>query len=329
MIAHLLQEAGQAAALGGNVGGGLAPAASALALMEPAPAWYVLELSSFQLGAIQTLRPDLGVVTNLSPDHLDYYETVEDYYADKARLFDNADERCSWVLPYGDAEVEALAGDAPGTRYYVADEPVAGAHAWVDAGVLTVAVDGEPEPLVSTDQVPLLGRHNHRNALVAALVARLAGATPDALARGLRTARALPHRLEPVLERRGILWVNDSKATNVAATASALGSLERPVVLLLGGKDKAEDFARLRPALANVRAAVTYGAAGPRLAGALDGAVDVVPVEGTFDQAVRAAADRARPGDIVLLSPACSSFDMFENYEERGRRFAALAREVA
>ncbi|MEQ8330459.1 MAG: UDP-N-acetylmuramoyl-L-alanine--D-glutamate ligase [Longimicrobiales bacterium] len=329
MIAHLLQEAGQAAALGGNVGGGLAPAASALALMEPAPAWYVLELSSFQLGAIQTLRPDLGVVTNLSPDHLDYYETVEDYYGDKARLFDNADERCRWVLPYGDAEVAALAGDAPGTRYYVADEPVAGAHAWVDAGVLTVAVDGEPEPLVPTDEVPLLGRHNHRNALVAALVARLAGATPDALARGLRTARALPHRLEPVLERRGILWVNDSKATNVAATASALGSLERPVVLLLGGKDKAEDFRRLRPALANVRAAVTYGAAGPRLADALDGAVDLVPVEGTFDQAVQAAADRARPGDIVLLSPACSSFDMFDNYEERGRRFAALAREVA
>jgi len=328
LIAHLLETAGRSVALGGNVGGGLAPAASELALRDEAPEWYVLELSSFQLAGIERLRPDIGVVTNLSPDHLDRYASVQDYYEDKRRIFLNADVRSRWVLGASPG-VEALAGGAPGTRFRFGDAPAEGRHAFVRDGTLTLRVERE-EPLLPEAELPLLGGHNVRNALAAALTARLAGTPTEAIAAGLRAARALPHRLEPVVERGGVLWVDDSKATNVAATRSALESLARPVVLLLGGKDKGEDYRALRTAVAErTRAVVAYGAAGERIAEALRGATRLAHVTGDFGEVVRTAAATAQPGDIVLLSPACSSFDMFTDYEARGRRFAELAREVA
>ncbi|GMV08051.1 MAG: UDP-N-acetylmuramoylalanine--D-glutamate ligase [Gemmatimonadota bacterium] len=329
LVAHLLEAAGLRAAVGGNVGGGFAPAACELALRGDAPDWYVLEMSSFQLGSIERFRPDIGVVTNLSPDHLDWYDGVEAYYADKARLFDNADASSRWVLRADDDAVTALAGDAPGARYGFAPEEGAGVHAFVRDGVLMLSLDGVEEALLEVEALPLLGRHNHLNALAAALTARLAGAATRGVARGLSTARPLPHRLEPVADARGVLWVNDSKATNVAAARSALESLSRPVVLLLGGKDKGEDFAALRPALTGVRHVMAFGAAGPRIAGAVEGAAPLTLLQADFRTVVEAARAHAVEGDILLLSPACSSFDMFENYEDRGRRFATLAGELA
>jgi UDP-N-acetylmuramoylalanine--D-glutamate ligase len=152
----------------------------------------------------------------------------------------------------------------------------------------------------------------------------------EGIAKGLRSARPLPHRLEPVAERGGVLWVNDSKATNVAATRSALASLDRPVVILLGGKDKGEDFRALGPALrGRVRHAIAFGAAGPRIADELRGALPCELMGSDFSEVVARASSLAEPGDLVLLSPACSSYDMFESYEHRGRRFAELAREVS
>jgi UDP-N-acetylmuramoylalanine--D-glutamate ligase len=152
----------------------------------------------------------------------------------------------------------------------------------------------------------------------------------EGIAQGLRSANPLPHRLEPVAESRGVLWVNDSKATNVAATRSALASLDRPVVILLGGKDKGEDFRVLGPALrGRVRHAIAYGAAGPRIAEELGGVVPLELAGSDFPEVVARAASLAEEGDVVLLSPACSSYDMFASYEHRGRRFAELAREVA
>lgn len=328
LVAHLLESSGVHAAVGGNVGGGFAPAACELALRPEEPDWYVLEMSSFQLGAIDRFRPDIGVVTNLSPDHQDWYGNVEAYYADKARLFDNADASSRWILPSGDPAAAALGDGAPGTRYGFGLEPGEGVHAFERDGVLTLHVD-EEETLLPGGDLALLGRHNRLNALAAALTARLAGASADGIAGGLRTARPLPHRMEPVAHRRGILWVNDSKATNVAAARSALESLTQPAVLLLGGKDKGEDFSGLRSGLKHVRCAVVFGAAGARIAEALDGAVRLVRVDGTLRDVIEAAAREALDGDVVLLSPACSSFDMFQNYEDRGRQFAALAREVA
>jgi UDP-N-acetylmuramoylalanine--D-glutamate ligase len=160
------------------------------------------------------------------------------------------------------------------------------------------------------------------------LSARLAGAAPEAVSRGLRTFHTLPHRLEPVGEKQSVTWVNDSKATNVAATRSALLSLDRTLVILLGGVDKGEDFRPLaEPMRGRVRAAVVYGAVRDRLAAEIGDATEVVTVDGSFEDAVGAALERALPGDVLLLSPATASFDMFDNYEARGRRFTELAQE--
>lgn len=334
LVEHLLRASGIAAAAGGNVGGGLAPPASQLAGAEQ-PDWIVLEMSSFQLAGADAFRPDIGVVTNLSPDHLDRYGSVADYYADKARLFHNADESSMWVLPTGDPEVEELVGAAPGRRFRFGGPD---GDAFVDDGVMTLRPLGDIEPLIPVEDFPLLGAHNVTNALAAALTARLAGAAPGGIAAGLGSARALPHRLEPVRDDGGVLWVNDSKATNVAATKSALRSLDRPVVLLLGGKDKGEDFSALVPAMVGrVRCVLVYGAVAERAADELSsalrertpGAVVVERVEGGLDSVVARAAEVAREGDAILLSPACSSYDMYESYEDRGRHFTELAQEAA
>lgn len=334
LIHHLLRTASLDAAVGGNVGGGFAPAAAEMALDRPSAAWYVLELSSYQLADIERLTPDIGVLTNLAPDHLDRYETVEAYWADKAHLFDNASEGSVWVLNGDQPEVEALAGGAPGRRYRFTSGPSERSAAWIEKGRMVLEIDGSREELIEVSELPLLGRNNVANALCAALVARLAGAAIEGIREGLRTSRPLPHRLEAVADEGGVLWVNDSKATNVASAVSAVESLARPLVILFGGKDKGEDLAPLAAALVagrtRLRAAVTFGAAGPRIADALAAADTSLPlhrVEGGLESAVAKARGLARAGDAILLAPACSSFDEFENYEARGRRFAELARE--
>lgn len=330
LVDHLLRASGIDSAAGGNVGGGLAPPASDLARREPQPDWVVLEMSSFQLAGVDAFRPDIGVVTNLSPDHLDRYGSVDAYYADKARLFDNADEDSAWVLPAAAPEVDALAGDAPGRRFRFGRD---GGDAFVDDDRMTLRPFGDIEPLLSVDEFPLLGAHNVLNGLCAALTARLAGAEEGGLVAGLGSARALPHRLEPVRDEGGILWVNDSKATNLAATRSALESLDRPVILLLGGKDKGEDFAELGAVMpGRVRTVLVYGAVAERAAGELREATRAVTVErvgGGLDAVVARAVEIAKKGDVVLLSPACSSYDMYGSYEERGRHFVELVGRAA
>jgi UDP-N-acetylmuramoylalanine--D-glutamate ligase len=340
LAAHLLGDAGMEVGLGGNIGAAFGPPVSGLALMEPAPDWFVVEVSSFQLADIVDFKPTIGVVTNLAPDHLDRYDGVEAYYSDKARLFENATPQTLWVLNGDDPDVEALAGDAPGERFYfsLAGSPDADAamfdgtlllrdRAGGGAGGAGVLAHRGRTALLDQGELPLLGRHNAANALAAALAAGLAGAPVPSLGTGLRTFQPLPHRLEPVGTARGLSWVNDSKATNVAATVGALESLEGPLVLLLGGKDKGETLEPLREAVhEGVRGLVLYGEARGRMAGALEGLPNLHVVDGPFEEAVDAGLELGREGDILLLSPACSSFDMFESYEARGRRFAALAK---
>jgi UDP-N-acetylmuramoylalanine--D-glutamate ligase len=328
LITHLLREGGLRAAAGGNVGGGLAPAASELALGDEPQDWYVLEMSSFQLAGVDSFRPDIGVVTNLSPDHLDYYSDVEAYYADKARLFRNASPRSRWVLPAGDEAVAALAGDAAGERHYFGGAAGSRSEAWVEDGDMWLGVDGA-ERLLDVQDFPLLGSHNVSNALAAALTARLAGVPAERIGTALMGARPLPHRMQPVADEGGVLWVDDSKATNVSATVSALRSAERPVVLLLGGKDKGEAFGPIADAAqGRVERVLAYGAAGARISDELGQSVAVEWLATDFAQVVARAAEVARSGDMVLLSPACSSFDMFESYEHRGRTFQALVGEL-
>ncbi|MYH49829.1 MAG: UDP-N-acetylmuramoyl-L-alanine--D-glutamate ligase [Gammaproteobacteria bacterium] len=336
LAARMLEAAGMSVGLGGNIGGGLGPPASELALRDPAPEWLVVETSSYQLGAVSRFRPDIGVVTNLAPDHLDRYPSRAAYYADKARLFANARADSRWVLGSGVPAALPLDEEVPGARYLFDAEESAGQRsrgpdgelaAYARDGWLMFASGGGEERVMPVADVALAGRAGLANTMAAGLAGRLAGAGTEAIARAARDFRPLPHRLERVVERDGVLWVNDSKATNVAAAAGAVRSFDRPIVLLAGGQDKGEDLAPFADAMrGRVRRVIVYGDARFRLEEALAGAASLVRVDTDFDAAVHAAERWARPGDILLLSPACASFDQFSDYEARGRRFAALAR---
>ena len=346
LVAHLLEEGGVDVALGGNIGAAFGPPASELALREPSPAWYVVEMSSFQLAAIDLFKPDIGVMTNLAPDHLDWYTTVESYYADKAHLFRNADGDSRWVLNGDDPTVTALADGVSGHCFFFSRANGGGPGgagsrpgAYLEGDVLTLDMPGEgvvpgegdgprhPEVLGRTKDIPLLGGHNLENVFAASITARLAGVSTESIRRSLATASALPHRTEWVAEGKAVRWVNDSKATNVAAARSAIRSLEGPLLVLLGGKDKGEDFSPLVSALSETDArALVFGQAGPRIFEVLHGHVPVELLDVGFDEVVEEAARRSVPGTTILLSPACSSYDMFVSFEERGERFAALAK---
>jgi UDP-N-acetylmuramoylalanine--D-glutamate ligase len=329
LIAHLLQAAGRDARMGGNIGTAL----SEVALSEPQPEVMVVEASSFQLGQTRRFAPAIGVLTNLAPDHLDRYASVEEYYADKARLFQNGTLSSRWVLNGEDAAARELPGSAPGERYHFRirtplEEAERGGHVSPD-GWLVLRVGRDEERLVPAGDLRILGPHNVANSLAAAVVARICDAPVEAIARGLRSFPALRHRLEPVAEKAGVLWINDSKATNLESTRVALRSLDRPAILLLGGRHKGEPYHRLLPDLEeHVKLVLAYGEAAEVIAGDLDGFVPVRRVDGTFEEVVRRAAETARAGDAVLLSPACSSYDMFHDFEERGDRFRALVEQV-
>jgi UDP-N-acetylmuramoylalanine--D-glutamate ligase len=331
LIEHLLRADGIDAVAGGNIGTAL----SELAMREPQPAWAVVECSSFQLAGIDRFTPRIGILTNLAPDHLDWYSDVEDYYADKARLFTNASAGSRWILNAEDERARTLIGDAPGARLYFRAQsmPVDGYElgGWVgEGGEMMIRTEpGRTERVADAAELQILGPHNVANALAAALAARLAGASVEGIASGLRTFQAPAHRLEPVVERDGVLWINDSKATNIASTRVAVRGMTRPTVLLLGGKHKGEPYTELLGDLGHVKTILAYGEAAPTIVADLEGKAPVERVDGCFDDVVEHARRIARPGDAVLLSPACSSFDMFKNYEERGRRFAQLAREGA
>ncbi len=317
LVAHLMQAMGLDALAAGNIG---------LALCEVArrpahPAWIALELSSFQLHDCPHVRPAIGVILNLAPNHLDRYATLEEYYGDKARLFRNADAGSVTVSNADDPAVQAMVAPVPGRhlRFSVRER----ADAWYDrAGGWLMLGD---DRLLRRAELPILGDHNVANALTASLVARELGAAPGQLVAGLRSFRAIPHRVEPVREVDGVLWINDSKSTNVTSTEVAIAALDRPFVLLLGGRHKGEPYTRLAEvAGGRCRAVVAYGESGELVERDLAGRLPVVR-EGFDFPAVLAAARRlARAGDAVLLSPACSSYDMFQNYEERGARFRAL-----
>jgi len=318
LVEHLLKAAGIRAQAAGNIGTPLCE----VALGPERPAWLAVELSSFQLHDCHQHRPTIGILTNLSPDHLDRYARLEDYYADKARLFLNAEATSTWVLNADDAGVLAMVAAVPGRRILVS---LAGpADAWFDRTTGRLLLHGDV--LLDRRELMLLGDHNVANALMAAAAARAAGAPLDRLAAGLRTFRALGHRLEPVAEVGGVLWINDSKATNVASTEVALAAMDRPFVLLLGGRHKGEPYTALAPLLAGrCRAVVAYGEAESLIVQDLAGQVAVTPAGSDWDTVIASARTLARPGDAVLLSPACSSYDMFANYGERGARFRAAA----
>jgi UDP-N-acetylmuramoylalanine--D-glutamate ligase len=319
LIGHLLRESGLTVETAGNVGRAL----SEVALSVNQPEWAVVELSSFQLADIENFATHIGVLLNLAPDHLDRYRDVTSYYGDKRRMFGTGTDGSRWVLNADDDEVMRLAADAPGTTYLFSLDGPVGEGAWLDAEDRLVArIDGESHRWAAADELLLLGRHNVANALAAGLVAALAGCSDEDIARGLRSFQPLEHRLEPLGTLNGALWVNDSKATNISATGVALDAFDCPVVLLLGGRHKGEPYSSIaNQVAARVRAIVAFGEAAPRIVADLEGVVPILEVENGLEATARCAARTAEPGDVVLLSPACSSYDMFPNYRERGRVF--------
>jgi UDP-N-acetylmuramoylalanine--D-glutamate ligase len=282
--------------------------------------WLSVEVSSFQLHDSPHFAPEVGILTNLAPDHLDRYPNVEAYYADKKLLFRNASPSSVWVLNADDPAVLELARGVPGRR--VLFSLAMPADGWFDVPAGLLRIGGRM--LLRREDLHLLGDHNVANALAAALAVHEAGVPPGLIGEGLRSFQALPHRLEPVREVGGILWINDSKATNIASTVVAIEAMSRPFVLLLGGRHKGEPYTRLGPLLKDrVRLVIAYGEAGPIVEQDLKGQV---PLERgtTFEDVVARARRAAKSGDVVLLSPACSSYDMFKNYEERGATFKRL-----
>ena len=322
LIGHLLRGVGASAVDAGNIGTPL----SEIAILASHPDWIALEMSSFQLHDTPSLNPTVGVLTNLAPDHLDRYPTASDYYADKARLFANANSASRWVVNADDGRVVSMAEGVTGTHYRFSTEHRA--DGWMDDdGVLQVL----GERLVARSDFNLLGTHNVANALAAALAVSVADeAFRDSAARlameaSLRSFNALAHRLEVVGEIGGVQWINDSKATNVSSTLVAIEGMRRPTILLLGGRHKGEPYSRLAAAIGrSVKTVIAYGEAAEKVEEDLSATVTIERMDADFEAVIERARALAQPGDAVLMSPACSSFDMFRNYEERGTRFRQL-----
>ncbi|MGQ0766246.1 MAG: UDP-N-acetylmuramoyl-L-alanine--D-glutamate ligase [Gemmatimonadota bacterium] len=326
LVAHLLKALGHDVEAVGNIGTPL----SEMALRPVPPRWVALEISSYQLHDTPSIDPTAGILTNLAPDHLDRYPGVAAYYADKARLFRNARRTSKWIINADDRPSREMTKDVAGTISYFS----AGGNfsdAFLDRQHDTLIVDDAP--LRPRAQLHLLGDHNVGNALAAVLGViraehgRLSLSARERIVEGLSTFRPLPHRLETVAGHGGVTWINDSKATNVSSTRVAIESMTRPVVLLLGGVHKGEPYTSLAESIrGHCRAVIAYGRSAPLIMNDLGKITGLEHVAGDFRSVLRRAAVLAHPGDCVLLSPACSSYDMFNNYEERGAAFSTFAR---
>jgi UDP-N-acetylmuramoylalanine--D-glutamate ligase len=319
LVGHILSRAGLPTLVGGNIG---TPLVSLVELSTDVT-WTVAEVSSFQLETIAAFRPDIAVWLNLTPDHLDRHASFQLYGQAKARIFENQTEDDTAILNADDPETPRYAPTGPRVRWFSRQRRVV-SGAFVRDHEIVYRENGNEIVLLRREDIGLRGEHNVENVLAAAAAAHLAGASPAAIAEGVRTFAGVEHRLEYVAEIDGAAYYNDSKATNVDATLKAIDAFAGNLIIILGGKDKGGDFTALRePLHRRGKVALVIGKAAEKISGEIAGAV---PVEaaGTMERAVRMAHERARPGDTVLLAPACASFDQFENYEHRGRVFKEL-----
>ncbi len=319
LVAHILQTAAIPTLIGGNIGTPL------LALVENSmdTTVTVAEISSFQLETIEKFRPEIGVLLNLTPDHLDRHASFDEYALAKMRMFENQLERDIAILNADDPEITKRMPTKPHIFWFSRQKRVA-AGAFLRDEQIFFRNEGSEVALARRDEISLRGEHNVENVLAACAAAYLAGADPAAIASGIKTFKGVEHRLEFVAEVSGVQFYNDSKATNVDAAVKAIEAFPGPLIAILGGKDKGSPYTPLRELLRErARLAILIGEAADKIAEDLG---DAIPSEnvGTLDRAVHLAMQNAQPGDTVLLAPACSSFDQFENYEHRGRTFKEL-----
>lgn len=323
LIYHILQKAGFNVGLAGNIGRSFA-----LQVAEGDVDWYVIELSSFQLDDMFHFRADIAVLLNITPDHLDRYDfKMENYVASKMRILQNQRPQDTFIYWAGDEHIPTqLQQLAPASRLLAfADAPEAGAAAYAENGLLTI--DQRTPFTMALSELSLPGRHNLRNSMAAALAAQSAGVDEATIRAGLADFPGVPHRLEKVADVAGVHYVNDSKATNVDACYCALESMQTPVVLILGGTDKGNDYNEIAPLVREkCRALVFLGADNSKLQDFF--ANFNLPISDTHSMkdCVAACAAAAQPGDTVLLSPCCASFDLFRNMGDRGDQFKALVR---
>jgi UDP-N-acetylmuramoylalanine--D-glutamate ligase len=323
LIEHILRSAGVPTILAGNIG---TPLISRVGQTSDVTV-TVLELSSFQLELIDTFRPDISVFLNLTPDHLDRHYTLESYGAAKARIFENQTEADSAVLNADDPATTEYAPSKPRVFWFSRKQRVA-QGAFVRKDEIVFRHEGKDEPVLKLQDISLAGAHNVENVLAAVAATRLAGADAAAIARGVRSFSGVEHRLEFVAEIGGVRYYNDSKATNVDATLKALDAFPGRILVVLGGKDKGSDYTLLQKALREKTIlALLIGAASEKIEKQIAGSV-AMEHAGTIERAVEIASHAARPGDVVLLAPACASFDQFENYEHRGRVFKDLVHQL-
>jgi UDP-N-acetylmuramoylalanine--D-glutamate ligase len=327
LTGRMLQSGGLRALVGGNIGLAL----SAQVADSTPDTIHVVEVSSFQLESTETFHPWIAALLNFSPDHLDRHASVEEYAAAKRRIFANQTAGDWAVLNADDAPALALERHVRARKFrFSLRADLRGApEGVVLAGDLIVHRTSEGDvPLVPLASVRLIGRHLLSDVLAAASIARIAGVAPEAMARAVEGFPGLEHALEPVGEVRGVRFVNDSKATNIASARLAIESFERGLVVILGGRFKGGSFRDLRgPLAARADAVIAIGEAAPLVSEALEGAV-AVRRAGSFGDAVRAAFASAGPGGTVLLAPACASFDMFRDSAERGRVFKQEVRRL-
>jgi UDP-N-acetylmuramoylalanine--D-glutamate ligase len=287
----------------------------------------VAELSSFQLELIEAFRPNIAVFLNLTPDHLDRHPSLEAYGKAKARIFENQTENDAAVLNADDPATTPYVPSRPPVYWFSRTKRVA-QGAFLRGDEVVFRREGEETVLLRRSDIGLRGDHNVENVLAAVAAAHLAGTEPEVIAEAVRSFAGVEHRLEFVAEIGGAGYYNDSKATNVDATLKALDAFPGRLFVILGGKDKGSDYTVLREALRRKAvAALLIGAAAEKIEREIAGSAPVVRAE-TLERAVRLAAERAQPGDTVLLAPACASFDQFDNYEHRGRVFKGLVRQL-
>jgi UDP-N-acetylmuramoylalanine--D-glutamate ligase len=311
------------------VGGNIGTAAISLVDQSTDDTYVVLEVSSFQLETIQTFHPLIAVVLNITPDHLDRHSTFQAYVDAKARIFENQTASDFAVLNADDPTCVGLPGRTQARKIWFSRKKEVEAGAWIRNGQIVFRDGGQDREIMPVSDIKLKGAHNLENVLAAVCVGMLTQTEPSRIRRAVQEFKAVEHRLEYVATVRGVEYYNDSKATNVDATIKALESFPANIHLILGGKDKGSDYTVLKPLLKErARRVYTIGAAAEKIESHLAGIVEVVRA-GTLDTAVKRAAGSAQSGDVVLLAPACASFDQFENYEHRGRVFKQAVQALA
>lgn len=324
LTGRIFQDANVRSVVAGNIGTAFSQVVGGMSEGDVA----ILEVSSFQLDHIKTFRPRVSVLLNITPDHLDRYDRrFELYRASKQRVFENQGVGDTLIYNSGDpATRAAIEGKVPAGVRMLAFSRIqqVDAGACVKDETLAVALEGAVASILPVSEIGIRGAHNLENAMAATLAGRALGVSAASIRATLKNFKGVEHRLEFVRELDGVSYVNDSKATNVDAVWYALQSFTSPIVVLLGGRDKGNDYSRLMdPVREHVRAMVAIGESAEKVRTAFTGVVPLA-VAGSMDEAIRSARGMAQRGDVVLLSPACASFDWFENYEHRGRVFKEL-----